>query len=94
MNPDGLYYGITRYHANLEDLNSIWRNSKDPMHSGPEVKVVRQWLDEQFESANPPDVFFDIHSHSLQFPANGLFSVSRVFEAIAKETLVSVPEKD
>lgn len=89
MNPDGLYHGITRYNANLEDLNSIWLNSKDSLHSGPEVKVVRQWLDEQFGSAIPPDVFLDIHSHSQQFPANDLYSVSPRFEAIAEESTKS-----
>jgi hypothetical protein len=85
MNPDGLYYGITRYNANREDLNSIWLKSLDSLHSGPEVKVVRQWLDKQFESANSPDIFFDIHSHSQQIPANDMFSINSKFEVVVKE---------
>lgn len=89
INPDGLYHGITRYNANREDLNSIWLKDSDSLDVGPEVKVVRQWVDEQFQSANPPEIFFDIHSHSQQFPANDIYSTSSKFEAIAKEATES-----
>ncbi|MEO6187209.1 MAG: M14-type cytosolic carboxypeptidase [Ginsengibacter sp.] len=84
MNPDGLYNGITRYNAQREDLNSIWLKSVDSLQFGPEVKAARQWLEKQFQSSNPPDIFFDIHSHSQQLPGNDIFSINPKFEAIAK----------
>lgn len=86
MNPDGLYHGITRYNAEGEDLNSIWLNSTDSLRYGPEVKATRQWLDKQFQSSNPPDIFLDIHSHSQQIPGNHILSINSKFEAIAKAT--------
>lgn len=89
MNPDGIYRGITRYNANREDLNSIWLKDSDSLDLGPEVKAVRRWVDEQFQSANPPSLLFDIHSHTQQFPANDVFSNSSEFEAIAKEATKS-----
>lgn len=89
MNPDGLYHGITRYNAHQEDLNSIWLKSPDSLQSGPEVKAVRQWLDNQFQSTNPPDIFFDIHSHTQQIAANDMFSLNAKFEAVAREVTKS-----
>jgi hypothetical protein len=85
MNPDGVYRGITRYNANHEDLNSIWLRSADSLQSGPEVKAARQWLDQQFQLANAPDVFFDIHSHTQQIAANHMFSTNPKFEAVAQQ---------
>ena len=84
MNPDGLYHGITRYNAEREDLNHIWLNPLDSLLYGPEVKIVRQWLDNQFRSSNPPNIFFDIHSHSQQITENDIFSINNKFEEIAK----------
>lgn len=69
MNPDGIYNGITRYNANMEDLNNIWLNEGEPQ---PEVSGLQQWLNHWYANGNQLDLFIDIHNHS-QFHTYNLF---------------------
>lgn len=77
INPDGVYLGISRYNANMEDLNSEWDDdSTDLDHAPvePEVLAIKQWTRQWLAQNNRLDLCLDFHSHSQQVEFNSLHS--------------------
>ncbi|MBW3629462.1 MAG: hypothetical protein KY464_09210 [Gemmatimonadetes bacterium] len=78
MNPDGLYRGVTRFNAAMEDLNSSW---SQPVVQVPEVAPVRRWLDDRYAAGKCVAAFLDVHNHTQQGPQNTLIVVDDRFAA-------------
>lgn len=73
MNPDGVFHGMTRYNANLEDLNVEWDDdTTDTIHLPvePEVAAVKQWLRNWIGQGKTVNIYIDLHSQSQQGDAN------------------------
>lgn len=67
MNPDGLYFGVSRYNYNMEDLNSEWDDDitdKENLPVEPEVLAVKNWQKVWIAEGGKIDLWVDIHSHS------------------------------
>jgi hypothetical protein len=67
MNPDGLYFGVSRYNYNMEDLNSEWDDDitdKENLPVEPEVLAVKNWQKDWIATGGNIDLWVDIHSHS------------------------------
>lgn len=65
VNPDGMYRGISRYTAEMEDASAQWSQA-DPV---AEVACVKNWLADWL-AAKPIDVVIDVHSHGQVNPQN------------------------
>jgi len=61
MNPDGIFGGISRYNAEMEDLNNIWMNDE---RAQEEVSGVKKWTNKWHDAGNSLDLFIDVHNHS------------------------------
>ena len=67
MNPDGLYFGVSRYNYNMEDLNSEWDDDLTDTANlpvEPEVLAVKNWEKDWSALGGKIDLWVDIHSHS------------------------------
>jgi len=75
MNPDGYYYGTSRYNWRMEDLNAEWFKPIDDNTAHPvanEISSVKRWIS-SFIKENNIDLFFDIHNHGQQGNKNGFY---------------------
>lgn len=73
MNPDGIFHGITRFNANLEDLNQEWDDDfTDTLHLPvePEVACVKKWLREWQNAGQHIDIGLDMHSQGQEGSMN------------------------
>ena len=87
MNPDGLYHGITRYTANMEDLNSEWDDDITDTKNlpvEPEVLAVKNWMREYYKSGGKLDLFLDIHGQSQKWTGNAFWDKSHDLEKIVE----------
>jgi hypothetical protein len=85
MNPDGYWAGASRYTATMEDLNSEWAD-EDP-ETEPEVRSVRRWIDNEYESGRTIAVFLDLHCYGhrqermvMQSPEDVLVPLCKLIE--------------
>lgn len=78
MNPDGLFRGISRYNAHLEDLNSVWLNSDKPE---PEVEGMKRWTRQWYDSGRKLDVCIDVHCHSQKHRENAFITVDKKLDS-------------
>ena len=77
VNPDGIFHGITRYNANMEDLNSEWDDDVSDTMNLPterEVLFVKNWVHDFYRSRGRIDLFVDVHSQSQKWTNNVLWS--------------------
>lgn len=73
MNPDGIFNGVTRFNANLEDLNQEWDDDfTDTLHLPVESEVacVKKWIREWKNSGKSIHLGLDIHSQGQQGSMN------------------------
>jgi len=84
MNPDGIFDGISRYNAAMEDLNNIWL---DNLRAQPEVSGVKSWVDQWTAAGKKIDLFLDVHNHT-QFHTYHVF----VFQDHNLDSLVTAME--
>lgn len=66
MNPDGIFYGTSRYNWNMEDLNADWDDGwtdTTDTTTEPVVAAVKEWT-ELFTRDHTIDLFMDVHNHS------------------------------
>jgi len=69
MNPDGIFHGITRFNANLEDLNQEWDDDfTDTLHLPvePEAACVKKWMRKWKSAGKAIDLGLDVHSQGQE----------------------------
>ena len=80
MNPDGIYKGITRYNANMEDLNNVWIGNGN---NEPEVEGIKDWVNRFYKNGNQLDLFIDVHNHTQKYRINLFFSTNDNMDDLA-----------
>ncbi len=73
MNPDGIFHGITRFNANLEDLNQEWDDDfTDTLHLPvePEAACVKKWIRKWKSAGKAIDLGLDVHSQGQEGSMN------------------------
>ena len=94
VNPDGVFYGTSRYSLNMSDLNSEWFTdsvTQKPLTKEPEVLALMK-----LANKIKPDLVFDIHSHGQHHFGNsilihGQFAFNNIFYPIAEKLSKSYP---
>jgi hypothetical protein len=81
MNPDGVFYGTSRYNMAMDDLNNIWF---DDSKMQPEVKGVQKWVDGWYAKGNKIDMFWDVHNHSQFYRYNVLLTKDNSLDSLHK----------
>ena len=68
MNPDGYYFGTSRYNYNMQDLNAEWDDDVSDTTNlpvEPEVQAVKTWYN-NFKQAKQMNLVVDVHSHGQE----------------------------
>ncbi|MCF8227230.1 MAG: hypothetical protein K9J30_15240 [Bacteroidales bacterium] len=87
VNPDGLYYGISRYNYAMEDLNSEWDDGiSDTINKTvePEILAIRNWIGKWKKSGGGIDLAIDVHSHSQFLKYNCMHIRDERMEALVR----------
>lgn len=79
LNPDGLYRGITRYNAAMQDLNSLW---SDSAVREPEVAAVKQWIGNKYREGRCIAAFLDVHNQTQQWNNHALIVADDRFRGL------------
>jgi murein tripeptide amidase MpaA len=75
VNVDGFLKGMSRYNANMQDLNQQWFKTDGQ----PEVDAIKSWFLSYRERHGNVDLFIDIHSHGQHNPYNAVISEDPFF---------------
>lgn len=88
VNPDGVYGGITRYNADGVDLNQSWMKESEGYSEPPEVRGIRNWINDFCDHGRKIDLALDVHSWSQQGTTNNLHTPAEVGELAAFSALL------
>ncbi|GJM64297.1 M14-type cytosolic carboxypeptidase [Persicobacter diffluens] len=68
MNPDGVFFGTTRYNMSMRDMNASWGEDHSQKVMDNELKEVQalQKYSQDIYSHGHIDMLLDVHSHSQQ----------------------------
>lgn len=88
MNPDGSFYGVSRYNAAMQDLNREWGTDLEGgmgVTAEPVVRDVSQWIASYFSPERKLEVFLDLHCHGQRNPRYVIQSPDEVLKPLCDE---------